>query len=41
MDYNQFFQLDNLKKLIETQDANGLQSLLQDVRTKRIQMQKN
>ena len=34
-------QLDNLKKLIETQDANGLQSLLQDVRTKRIQMQKN
>ena len=33
-------QLDNLKKLIETQDANGLQSLLQDVRTKRIQMQK-
>ena len=34
-------QLDNLKKLIETQDANGLQSLLQDVRNKRIQMQKN
>ena len=34
-------QLDNLKKLIETQDANGLQSLLTDVRTKRIQMQKN
>lgn len=34
-------QLDNLKKLIETQDANGLQSMLQDVRTKRIQMQKN
>ena len=34
-------QLNNLKKLIETQDANGLQSLLQDVRTKRIQMQKN
>ena len=34
-------QLDNLKKLIETQDANGLKSLLQDVRTKRIQMQKN
>ena len=34
-------QLDKLKKLIETQDANGLQSLLQDVRTKRIQMQKN
>ena len=34
-------QLDNLKKLIETEDANGLQSLLQDVRTKRIQMQKN
>ena len=34
-------QLDNLKKLIETQDANGLKSLLTDVRTKRIQMQKN
>ncbi len=34
-------QLDNLKKLIETQDANGLQSLLADVRSKRIQMQKN
>ncbi len=34
-------QLDNLKKLIETQDANGLQSLLADVRNKRIQMQKN
>ena len=34
-------QLDNLKKLIETQDANGLQSLLADVRQKRIQMQKN
>ena len=34
-------QLDKLKKLIETQDANGLKSLLQDVRTKRIQMQKN
>ena len=34
-------QLDNLKKLIETQDANGLQSLLADVREKRIQMQKN
>ncbi len=34
-------QLDNIKKLIETQDANGLQSLLQDVRNKRIQMQKN
>ena len=34
-------QLDNLKKLIETQDADGLKSLLQDVRTKRIQMQKN
>ena len=34
-------QLDNLKKLIETQDAVGLKSLLQDVRTKRIQMQKN
>lgn len=34
-------QLDNLKKLIETQDANGLESLLADVRQKRIQMQKN
>ena len=34
-------QLDNLKKLIETQDADGLQSLLADVRQKRIQMQKN
>ena len=34
-------QLDNLKKLIESQDANGLQSLLADVRQKRIQMQKN
>ena len=34
-------QLDNLKKLIETQDANGLQSLLADVREKRIAMQKN
>ena len=34
-------QLDNLKKLIETQDANGLQSLLADVRKKRIAMQKN
>ena len=34
-------QLDNLKKLIETQDANGLQSLLADVRSKRVQMQKN
>lgn len=34
-------QLNNLKKLIETQDANGLQSLLADVREKRIQMQKN
>ena len=34
-------QLDNMKKLIETQDANGLQSLLADVRAKRIQMQKN
>ena len=34
-------QLDNLKKLIEIQDADGLKSLLQDVRTKRIQMQKN
>jgi prephenate dehydrogenase len=33
-------QLNNLKKLIEKQDANGLQSLLTDVRTKRIQMQK-
>ena len=33
-------QLDNLKKLIETQDANGLQSLLSDVRAKRIAMQK-
>ena len=33
-------QLDNLKKLIETQDANGLQSLLADVRQKRIAMQK-
>ena len=33
-------QLDNLKKLIETQDANGLKSLLADVREKRIQMQK-
>ena len=32
-------QLDKLKKLIETQDSNGLQSLLADVRTKRIQMQ--
>lgn len=34
-------QLDNLKKLIASQDANGLQSLLADVRSKRIQMQKN
>ena len=34
-------QLDNLKKLIETQDANGLKSLLAEVREKRIQMQKN
>jgi prephenate dehydrogenase len=34
-------QLNNLKKLIETQDANGLQSLLADVREKRIAMQKN
>ena len=34
-------QLNNLKKLIENQDANGLQSLLADVRSKRIQMQKN
>ena len=34
-------QLDNLKKLIETQDADGLKSLLSDVRQKRIQMQKN
>ena len=34
-------QLNKLKKLIETQDANGLQSLLADVRSKRIQMQKN
>ncbi len=34
-------QLDNLKKLIESQDANGLQSLLADVREKRIAMQKN
>ena len=33
-------QLDNLKKLIETQDANGLKSLLADVREKRIAMQK-
>lgn len=33
-------QLDNFKKLIETQDVNGLQSLLTDVRTKRIAMQK-
>ena len=33
-------QLDNLKKLIETRDANGLKSLLADVREKRIQMQK-
>lgn len=33
-------QLDNLKKLIETQDANGLQSLLADVREKRIAMQR-
>lgn len=33
-------QLDNLKKLIETQDSNGLQSLLADVREKRIAMQK-
>ncbi len=33
-------QLDNLKKLIETQDANGLQSLLADVRQKRIAMQR-
>ena len=33
-------QLDTLKKLIETQDANGLQSLLADVRSKRIAMQK-
>ena len=33
-------QLDKLKKLIETQDANGLKSLLADVREKRIAMQK-
>ena len=33
-------QLNKLKKLIEKQDANGLQSLLTDVRTKRIAMQK-
>ena len=33
-------QLDNLKKLIETQDANGLKSLLADVREKRIAMQR-
>ncbi len=33
-------QLDRLKKLIETQDADGLKSLLTDVREKRIQMQK-
>lgn len=33
-------QLDKLKKLIETQNANGLQSLLADVREKRIAMQK-
>ena len=34
-------QLENLKKLIESQDSNGLKSLLADVREKRIQMQKN
>ena len=34
-------QLDKLKNLIETQDADGLKSLLADVREKRIQMQKN
>ena len=33
-------QLDNLKKLIANQDANALQSLLADVRSKRIAMQK-
>ena len=33
-------QLDKLKNLIEKQDANGLQSLLADVRSKRIAMQK-
>lgn len=33
-------QLNNLKKLIETNDANSLQSLLEDVRKKRIAMQK-
>ncbi len=33
-------QLNNLKKMIETNDANSLQSLLEDVRKKRIAMQK-
>ena len=33
-------QLDNIKKLIVKQDANGLKSLLADVREKRIAMQK-
>ncbi len=33
-------QLNNLKKLIATKDANALQSLLEDVRKKRIAMQK-
>ncbi len=33
-------QLDKFKNLIEKQDANGLQSLLADVRSKRIAMQK-
>ncbi len=33
--------LNEIEKLIETQDKDGLQSLLQDVRSKRIQMQKN
>ncbi len=33
-------QLNTMKKLIENQDANALQSLLADVRSKRIQMQK-
>ncbi len=33
-------QLNNLKKLIATKDANALQSVLKDVRSKRIAMQK-
>ena len=33
--------MNEIEKLIETEDKEGLQSLLQDVREKRIQMQKN